>query len=358
MLHLSSKNLFYRFLRQPFKFSHNDVLNRLISNSSRLVVFGKMLRVILVGYGELASSIMLGVLESGHKLVGVFRWDRVEKSSLMVNLKDSIYPDNFTSLIKSLKISEIKARSVNSPEFINQALRLEPDVIIVGSWGEILKKDAIILPKIGCINCHPSLLPKHRGSNPYTSVIREGEMETGVTFHLINEKVDTGPILLQKKVPILIEDTGGTLRTRCSYEARKALKELLDGLETAQFLPRKQIENEASYFPRWTDIDARINWNHSALRVHNQIRGYQPWMKCYTEHNNNFLILSSSRLVALKKPADIPGVVLAKKDNGIIVATGDSHKAIFLENITIYGFLGKIRSNFYVKSIRVGDVLD
>lgn len=317
-----------------------------------------MLRVILVGYGELASSIMLGIIESGHKLAGVFKWDRVEHSSLMVNLKDSIYPDSFTSLIKSCKIPEIKARSVNSPEFINQALRLEPDIIIVGSWGEILKKDAIILPKIGCINCHPSLLPKHRGSNPYTSTIREGETETGITFHLIDKKVDTGPILLQKKVPILIDDTGGSLRTRCSYEARKTIKELLDGLEMAQFIPKKQNEKEASYFPRWTDSDARVNWNRSALSIHNQLRAYQPWMKCYTEHNSNFLMLSSSRLVSLKNPADIPGMVLSKKDNGIIVATGDSHKAIFLENIKVYGFFGKILSSFYVKSIKAGDTLD
>jgi methionyl-tRNA formyltransferase len=325
---------------------------------SHRIIEINMLRVVLVGYGELAASLMLGVIESGHKLAGIFRWDMVEYNPVQRCLKDLIYPDNFTSLIKSYKIPEISAKSVNSQEFKRQVLRLQPDVIMIGSWGEIFKKETIILPRMGCINCHPSLLPKHRGSNPYTSVIREGETETGITFHLVDKGIDTGPILIQKRVPVLIDDTGGSLRTRCSYEARKTIKELLDNLETAKLIPQKQDENEASYFPRLSDANARIDWSQPALTIHNNIRAHQPWMKCYTQHRNNFLMLSSTKLVSLNKPADVAGVVLAKKNGGLIVSTGDSDRGIFLEKLHVYGFLNQLYSKFCVNGINTGDVLE
>jgi len=164
-----------------------------------------MLRVVIIGYGETASSLMLGVMKTRHKLVGIKRWEK--SNPLLGFLKDTLWPDQLTTLIKANGIKEIQAESVNSPAFLREIRALKADVLLIGSWGEILKKNAIISPKIACINCHPSLLPKHRGPNPYASAIIYGETKTGITFHLVDEGIDTGAVLLQKEIPITHEDT-------------------------------------------------------------------------------------------------------------------------------------------------------
>ena len=318
-----------------------------------------MLKVILIGYGELASSIMLGVLESQHELVGVFRWEKVNSNPIISFFKDLFVPDNFYSLIKSYKISEIKANSANSEKFLKEALKLHPDVIIIGSWGEKLKEATIILPRIACVNCHPSLLPKHRGSNPYASVIKNGEKASGITFHLVDKNIDTGSILLQKEVSISNEDTGYSLRIKASQAAREAVQELLDGLENAKFLPKKQDESESSYFPALSDEDAKINWNKTAQEIHNQIRGLYPWIKCYTLHKDNFLMIDSSKIIELDNPAVEPGKILSKKKNALIVSTSDPKQALMIDGLEVYGFIGKIWSEQYIyNKINIGDKLE
>jgi len=316
-----------------------------------------MLRVILVGYGDLASSLMLGILESNHRLVSVFRWDKTESNGVMSFIKDSFWPNNFLSLIKSYKIPEINAKSINSEKFIKQALKLQPDVILIGAWGEKIKSNTIILPKIACVNCHPSLLPAHRGPNPYATVIKQGEIKTGITFHLMDEKIDTGPILLQKEINILESDTGGSLREKCAFTARESVKELLDNLENALLLPQKQDESKASYFPRLTQEDAVINWEMPAIKIYNQIRGLQPWIDCFTRYKKQFLMIKSSKIVKLKKSVYNPGKILSKSKKGIIVSTGDPEKALLISNLSIYGFL-KIFSDDFIRKIKVGSYME
>jgi methionyl-tRNA formyltransferase len=315
------------------------------------------LRVILVGYGELASSLMLGVIESGHQLVGVFRWEKTKSNDFVSFIKDAFWPNSFLSLIKAYKIPEINAKSINSEKFKKQALKLQPDIILVGSWGEKIKSDAIILPRIACINCHPSLLPKHRGANPYASVIMQGETKTGITFHLVDEEIDTGAILLQKEVNILDSDTGGSLREKCAFTARNAVKELLDGLESALFLPVKQDEKKASYFPRITQKDTSINWEMPAHVIYNRIRSLQPWNDCFTRYKNQFLMVKSSKIVKLKTPVKNPGKILSKRAKSIIVSTGDPEKALLIDDLSVFGFL-KIFSNNFIDRIKIGDYLD
>ena len=317
------------------------------------------MRIILVGYSELAASLLIGLLESKHKIVGIMRWEKSKGNKLFFGLKNIFWPDRLTSLIKAYKVHEIEAESINSSKFHRQALKLQPDIILIGSWGEILQKKIIMLPKTACVNCHPSLLPKHRGPNPYTSTILNGETKTGITFHLVDEKLDTGPILLQKEVAISNDDTGGSLRTKCSYQAKIAIKELLEGLENAQFLPQKQNEYQASYFPRPTEKTARINWNNPAQIIHNQIRGTNPWLECYTKYKNQFFMLNTSKIIELKKPAYEPGKILYKKNNRLIVSTADNYTGIQLDNVRVYGFLGRLWSTYYINEhVKIGDYLE
>ncbi len=314
-----------------------------------------MLKVVLIGYGSLAQSLMMGIIESGHQIAGVLRW---KEGPLPSPIKNLLTSDNFTHLIKAANINEIKTKKVNSKKFIKEIKKLAPDIILVGSWGEILKQEIIDLPKIACINCHPSLLPYHRGSNPYASAIIQGETKTGITFHLMTEGIDAGDILLQSKISISDNDTGGNLKAKCAYKAKELVAELLNKIQTAELIPKKQDESKASYFPRLIDEDAIITWSKPAIVIHNRIRALNPWMKCYTSHKDVFLFMQSTKIIELDNPEEISGKILSNTNGTLVISTSDPYKALMVSNIEVFGALNRFRSNSYInKKIKIGDSL-
>lgn len=316
------------------------------------------MKIILIGYGEMASSLLLGVLESGHEIVGVLRHDRILMHPVKRFFKDIFNPEEFLVLIQKFKIREINARSANSEDFFKKALRLQPDIILVGSWSEILNEKIINMPQIASVNCHPSLLPKYRGPNPYMEVIRRGEEETGVTFHLMSKKLDSGAILMQQKVDINYNDTGGSLRSKCTYTARKMLPELLEGLCAGTTVPVKQNEEKATYFPRIKLEDTIINWNNDAESIYNQIRALNPWQNCFCKHKNKFLKINSSKIVDIQKNVEA-GTVLEQKWDNLLISTRESGKGILLEKPQVFGFRGLLFGKYYIRSkIKAGDILE
>jgi len=318
-----------------------------------------MLKVVLVGYGELAQSLLLGILNSKHKVVGVLRWEKQRPNKIVAFFRDLFIPDRLTSITRSENLKEIDAKFANSKKFAKEIAKLQPDVIIVGSWGEIFKKETIKLPKIACINCHPALLPTHRGSNPYASAIKNGESTSGITFHLMTETLDAGEILLQKEIEISEEDTGGSLRNKCAFAAKNSVEELLDKLENAELIPQKQDEEKSSYFLRLNPEDARIEWDNPAEKIHNQIRSMLPWIKSYTLHKNTFLYINSTKVIKLNKEAPVAGVILDKDGDSMLISTADKDKGILAKNIEAYGFLSKLWSKRYVrKKIKKSDFLN
>jgi methionyl-tRNA formyltransferase len=312
-----------------------------------------MLKIVIAGYGEMASSLILGSIESGHEIVGVLRWEKIHSNPFLLKIKDIFYPSKFFSFIKSFNLYDIKAASINSEAFKKEILKLNPDIILVGSWGEKINKESFILPKVGCINCHPSLLPAHRGANPYYSVIKEGETKTGVTFHLVDENLDTGSILLQKEIEIYPHDTGGTLKARCCVIVRNAVKELFDGIEQAKLLPIKQDESKASYFPRIGTNDIVIDFSKSPEEIYNKIRGMNPWNHCYLQVGREFLKIGSAKIVDITNNSDFQPLkeaqIIEKGDNYLLISTIDSQKAILLSDLKLLGWYKSIFTKFYLK---------
>lgn len=313
------------------------------------------MKVVLLGYGEMAAGLAKGVLNSNHELVGVFRWDRVKKSPMKLALKDFFFNDNFYSLIKEHKIHEITAKSANGEDFAEQIKKLNPDVLLVGSWGEVLKTDIIQLPKVASINCHPSLLPKYRGANPYFHTIKNGELKSGVTFHLINEKLDQGDILMQKIIPITQIDNGRTLRSKTAYEACLMVMDLLDKLEKGEIEPTPQNEEDASYYPPPGPDDAIIDWSVFAKHIYNQIRASQPWFNCYTRYGSEIVEVKEAKAIAMRNEGIPYGTILNNDKSGILVATGDPQKAILITKANFYGFLSDIWGQSALSKIKVGD---
>lgn len=317
-----------------------------------------MLKVVLVGNGELAASLLLGILESRHQLVGVFRWEKA-KGNIASILADFCFPDSLCSLVKKHRIHDIDARSVNGADFYMKIKELDPDVIIVGSWGEILKSRITSLPPKGCINCHPSLLPKHRGSNPYASAIRYGETETGVTFHCVDRGIDTGDILMQRKLEVSPCDTGDSLRIKCAYTAKGMIGQLLDSLENRSLEPVSQDHSQATYFPRLCAEDAIIHWEWPAQEIYNHIRGIYPWVRCYTRHGEVFFKTDRVKIVDIQTAVRESGIVIRPGNGSLLVSTGDMYKAILLENLEMYGFAGRVRAHHYIRNtVKRGDRLE
>lgn len=236
-----------------------------------------MLKVLVVGYDKMLNALVSGCVYSGHKVVGAMRVDRVNYSKFALFFKDIFNPSMDLSILKAFGIYDVNAPSVNSAEFIAEVKKLKPDVILVGSWGEKIDTKISKLIPFGIINCHPSLLPKHRGANPYFWAIYQGDKTTGVTFHLINEKFDCGDILLQEAVPIDYNMTGGELKNRCSKFAQGLVSGLLEKLEKGKIHPKVQDENLATYENQLKYKDTVVNLNRNRFDIHNHIRALKPW---------------------------------------------------------------------------------
>ncbi len=318
-----------------------------------------MPKVVILGYGEMFMNLIAGCLDAHCDVVGVFRYDKVRHKGLDGLILDVFNQSRELSYIKSLNLYEIKAKSANSVEFKKEILKLNPDIVFVATWGEKLKKSIIDLPKIATINVHPSLLPKYRGPNPYLQAIKHLEQQSGVTFHLMDEDFDTGPILLQKTVEITDKDTGKELKDKVATATRHAVTELVKELGEEIIIPVVQDEKKASYFSVITEDEVMLDFSKSAKELSAQIRAFHPWHKCYYEYKNQFFVPNPYCLKILENNTNFNqvGSIVEKtpKNSQISVLCGDG-KLLKMSNVRLYGKIRKIFTNFYIKYlIKKGD---
>ncbi len=186
----------------------------------------------------------------------------------------------------------------NNPEFINLLRSLKPDFIVVVAFGKILPKAVLDIPKYGCINFHPSLLPKYRGANPMVAALVNGDMETGISFMKLEEKMDSGPIYLIKKVPVDPEDNMVTLRLKLFLLGASLLNEILLQIVDGELVPLPQNEKMATYCGKVSKEDGMIDaLKLSAAEIRNRIRAYTPWPECY-------ILLKGKRLKIIEAEID------------------------------------------------------
>jgi methionyl-tRNA formyltransferase len=313
------------------------------------------MKIVIAGYGQMFSSLVLGTLESGHEVVGVVNYDNIKYNSAILLLKNIFAPGSEHSFIKSLKLNDIKVRSVNSEKFKKEILKLNPDIILVGSWSEKFRKETILLPKLASINCHPSLLPKYRGPNPYARAIMNCETESGITLHLMDENYDSGPILLQRRVNISETETGETLKNKCCAEARIAVGELLAQMAEEIIIPTNQNEKEAGYYPQVSAADVLINFKNTAGKIDCQVRGLQPWQSSYIPYKNLFFRVKNVEILENNTKFTGAGVIVEKGKNSLSILSGDG-KMLKFGNIALYGGVRPLFTNFYLDNfVQTGD---
>ena len=308
------------------------------------------MKIIIVGYGEMLKSVIDGVLDTDNEIVGIFRHENIMYSPFKKNLKDVFYPSYDYKFIKSKKLSEIKAKSVNSQEFITTVKELKADLIITCSWSEKFSAQTINAPKIACINVHPSLLPKYRGPNPYLQVILNNESTTGITFHLMDINYDTGAILHQAKLPILPEETGGGLRNRCAGLAKIEVKELLNNFQDKLRNQKSQVEKEATYFHNISLADSILDFEkETSEEIDRRIRALTPWVKCHIPYNKDFFDFKKYKIlteISTKKPA-----IIAKKTKQSVSIVCKDGRIIQFFGLQPKRFIPRLFSNLYFNKI-------
>jgi len=247
---------------------------------------------------------------------------------------------------------------VNRAEAVAKLAAAEPEFIVVVAYGEILRRPVLDLPTRGCLNVHFSLLPKYRGAAPVHWAIIRGETETGVTTMRMEEGLDTGDLLLQRKVPIAPDDTSATLAMRLAALAPEALQATLVGLRAGTLQPRPQDQAQATWAPPLTKEDGRLRWTESAPEIDRRVRGTTPWPGAFTTHQGRRLKVWEVEIVNnFSAAGGIPGeVVEIRKNQGIIVCAQSG--AVLLKLVQPEG--GKrIRGDEYAtgRGLRVGQIL-
>lgn len=174
-------------------------------------------------------------------------------------------------------IEVLQPERVADEDFIERLRALEPDLFVVVAFGQIFPEELLEVPKLGAINLHASLLPKYRGASPIQSAVAAGEKKTGVTTMLMEEELDSGPILLQEETAIRRAETAGELSERLSRIGADLVVETLEQLRTGQLKQRKQREESASYATKFSKDDGRMNWALEAEELYNRMRALDPW---------------------------------------------------------------------------------
>jgi methionyl-tRNA formyltransferase len=229
------------------------------------------LRVAFAGTPEFAVPTLRSLMDSSHELVGVLT-----------------QPDRPSGRGRHLTPSPVKVAvaasvpvaqpiTLKSPDDRAPLAGWRPDVLVVVAYGLILPKAALEIPRLGCVNVHASLLPRWRGAAPVERALLAGDEVTGVTIMLMEEGLDTGPMLLQRRIAIDSRDTGSSLRERLATLGALSLLEALQGLAEGSARPRPQPAEGVTYARKLQKQEAPIDWSQPAVAIERQIRALQPW---------------------------------------------------------------------------------
>ncbi len=172
--------------------------------------------------------------------------------------------------------------SLKATAEVERLAELKPDVIVVAAFGQLLSQQVLDIPPFGCLNVHPSLLPRHRGASPIPAAILGGDEETGVTIMLMDVGLDTGPILAQKAIPIEPEDTAESLSAKLAQLGAELLGQTLPRWLDNRLTSKPQDEENATYSGSIAKGEGEIDWHLSAIELWRRVRAFYPWPGCYT----------------------------------------------------------------------------
>lgn len=272
------------------------------------------MRIIFMGTPEFACPTLRTLIDRGERVVAVVTQPDRPKGRGQQTL-----PPPVKVLAEGHGIPVLQPVKVRLPESIEEIRALEPDLIVVIAFGQILPKALLDIPKYGCINVHASLLPRYRGAAPLNWCIINGETETGVTTMMMDVGLDTGDMLLKRATPIDPDEDTQSLHDRMSQLGAELLAETLDRLAAGELVPEKQDDSLTCYAPMMKKEDGVIDWNRDARSIKNQVRGMTPWPGAYSTLDGKLLKVYR---VQTGSGSGTPGEIVSAGRDGVEVACG------------------------------------
>ena len=287
------------------------------------------LNVVFMGTPAFAVPALDALVDAGCKIVGVYT-----------------QPDRRAGRGRRLAASPVKQAAIERglPVFQPASLRrdvdarahiasLAPDIIVVVAYGLFLPAETLAVPPLGALNIHPSLLPKHRGPSPVATALLQGDATSGVTLMLLDEGMDSGPIIAQRETYIGANDTAEDLTARLFKMGARLLADTLPGWRSGEIAPTPQREEDATITSLLTRQDGAIDWRQPAVQIARQVRAYYPWPGSFTHWNDRQLKVVWATAVDMAD-GGAPGTVV-ELPQGVGVVTGAG--TLLLRRVQIEG---------------------
>lgn len=274
-------------------------------------------RIVFMGTPEFAVPCLEVLIQEGYFIPAVVTQpDRPRGRGQKV----AFSPVKETALKYDIPV--LQPSKVKEPAFQQELIALSPDIIVVVAFGQLLPKSVLELPPLGCVNVHASLLPQYRGAAPIHWSVINGDEITGVTTMYMDIGMDTGDMILKAEVPIGEAETTGEIHDKLKELGAEVLRDTLRGIILNKVPRTPQNTDEATYAPMLTRELEKINWNQSAVQLHNLIRGMAPWPGSYCLCKQHSIKIWKSQVWEKNTMDTVPGKVNCISDQGFVVETG------------------------------------
>lgn len=316
------------------------------------------MRIIFVGTASFGVPVLKKLISSKEDIIAV-----ITQPDRPAGRGKKLQPSPIKEVAINSGLLLLQPEKINSDDSVMKIQGLSPDLIVLIAYGQILSKNILRIPKQGCLNIHPSLLPDYRGSAPIQWTIIRGEEETGISFLFMTEKIDSGDIILQKKVKILPGETYQELSRRLSIQSAEMILDVIDSIKKGNYQKYLQPGGDYFYARKISKDDCKIDWSKSGKEICNLIRGIAYIPCAYTEFKGKRIKITRAVLVQEENANQIkkdkkPGDVVDVSKNGIKILTGDND-CIVIKRLILPGSKEMEVSQFINGyKIAVGDSFD
>lgn len=309
------------------------------------------MKIVFMGSPPTAVPSVQALIESGEEVVAV-----VSQPDRPAGRGRQMTACAVAHFARDRRLPLLQPEKAREGEFVQKLRGLKPDLIVVVAYGQILPTQVLEIPPLQCINVHFSLLPRYRGAAPIQWALINGEELTGVSTLTMTEKLDAGPILRQKKVPIEPDDTVETLGIRLANVGAEMLVETLEAIRSNDLYPLPQREEEATQAPSLKKEDGLLDFGQKAMSLFHRVRGVTPWPGAFIRWKGQLLKIHAVQVLPHQKRLT-PGVVVAVGPVGIEVACAED--SLLLQEVQLEGKKRMPASEFLKgHPLKTGDKLE
>ncbi len=291
------------------------------------------MRIVYMGSPELAVFPLEQLLTNGHHVAAVYT--RPDKPA---GRGREILATPVKRAALSWNLPVIQVPGFNQPEAAEQLAAFNPEAIVVAAFGQLLPQAVLDIPRYGCLNIHPSLLPKYRGASPVINTILAGDEFAGVSVMRLDAGMDSGPVFIKAQVPVLFNDTAESLTPRLFRAGAQMLLQILAELPSGNRMPELQNKVLASYTSEIDREAGKIDWQRTAAEIGRMVRAYQPWPEAYTFWQGKQFIIKEA-LPLQGEAKTVPGTVAALAQNaaGAAFAVATARGMLGVINLQVAG---------------------